>query len=162
MMKIVLIILGVISLISLLFVIISWLFYRKLSCIASFKDTLETIDLPIIQFINGQSTFNFVIDTGASNSILNEEMLADFYYKPLNVEGSVYGIDGNKISTNCVEIELIANEYKMIEVFQVMNVPAFDNISQQHEGMKIAGVLGGAFLKKYGFIIDYKDFNLKK
>ena len=150
------------AIVAIILIVLSYYYTSKFKFIASFKETLRITELPIIKLTNGNSEFNFVVDTGASNSVLNENMLAQFYYKPLSLGGSVYGIDGNKVSTSCVEIELTTGEHRMTEVFQVMNVPAFDNISEQHDGMQIAGVLGGTFLKKYGFIIDYKHFSLKK
>lgn len=112
--------------------------------------------LPIVSFTQNNKTFNFLIDSGADNSVLNSTSLNELDYIDLEGNRPVYGIDGNQVQTSFVGVKLIFQNHPFLEAFQVFEVPGLCNIERDY-GIKVTGVLGGRFLKRYGFLIDFKQ-----
>lgn len=122
----------------------------------SFKDTMDTHKIPIVSFEHDGKIVNFVIDSGASHSIINTSSIGEFRYKLLeNAGGKVYGIDGNTVKTRLASVELTKNGHVFQDIFQVMPVPGLDSIKEK-ENLEVYGILGSQFLKKYQFLINYK------
>lgn len=47
----------------------------------SFKESMDLVELPIITFYNNGKKLNFLLDTGANNSIINKSVIKDLDYK---------------------------------------------------------------------------------
>lgn len=122
----------------------------------SFADTMGRLKLPVVSLTNNNKSFNFLIDTGSSVSIIDTLVVDQLKYTKLESEGTAYGIDGNVFTVEYAQIELSHESTKFEDEFQMMRVDAFDNI-EKVDGMKIAGILGSTFLKKYNFTIDYEN-----
>ena len=122
----------------------------------SFANTMGILSLPIINLTNNNKVFNFIVDTGATISIVDSNVLNNFEYDKMNTIGDAYGIDGNKVPVSYVKMKLGLEGVSFMEAFQVMRMPAFDNIKQT-EGFDIAGILGSTFLDRYNFILDFKE-----
>lgn len=153
-------ILIIISIAFIALIALSGNFAEKLKTILSFEDFFST-GMSIVPLYNNNKKFYFIVDTGSSNCVLNKKMLDKFVYEKLNTSGSVYGIEGNTVETESVKLELSTKNHTMSDDFLVLDIPAFDNMSRQHNNIQIAGILGGTFLSKYGFIVDYKTLSLK-
>ena len=129
---------------------------EKPDYVFSFEDTMGVHKIPIVSFEHEGKVVNFVIDSGASHSIINTSSLQIFDYKPIeNASAKVYGIDGNRIQTTMARVELTKNSHTFMDVFQIMPVPALDRMNEK-EGLEVHGILGSKFLKKYQFLINYK------
>lgn len=124
----------------------------------SFADTMGRLNLPIVSFSNNGQIFNFIIDTGASLSVIDSNVLHKLNYSKLDIKGSAYGIDGNTINTDYVAITLRHEATLYIEQFQVMRLNAFDNL-KGIDGIDVAGILGSAFLKRHGAILNYESLS---
>lgn len=136
--------------------IIVLLYYKRYRFKFPFKDTIGKVGLPVVSFEQNGNSFNFIIDSGADSSVLNTSFLTKLDYTELKGNRFIYGIDGNQVQTSYVGIKLFYQNHKFVEAFQVLDVPGFENIKQAYN-MEIAGILGGTFLKRYGFLIDYKQ-----
>ena len=126
----------------------------------SFANTSGEMKFPIITFSNNNRLFNFLIDTGASYSVIDSAILDEFDYKVIeDAKGTTYGIDGNLVNVSYIlaNLKLGNNEFK--EAFQVMRVPAFDNLKEKNN-IIIVGILGSVFLDRYNFMVDFSDYNL--
>ena len=122
----------------------------------TFENTMGTYKVPIVSFNHNGKTVNFIIDSGSTHSIINSSSLDVFDYAQLeNTQGSVFGIDGNKISTDLVTVIINKNNKDFSDVFQVLPIPGIDKLNKT-EGIEVHGLLGSTFLKKYKFHIDYK------
>jgi len=131
-------------------------FYKKKPQItASFKDSVNLLKVPVITFTNNNQQFYFLIDSGASHSIININSIANFKYQEVNGNSRVYGVDGNKLTATRVVVELRKKDYFFVNEFNVLHVGGLDNIKAKY-GIEIAGLVGGDFLKKYEFLIDFK------
>ena len=62
----------------------------------SFRESLDLTGLPVITFNQGKNKFNFLLDTGATNSVINETQLPNIKHTILEgAQCEVYGIEGN-------------------------------------------------------------------
>lgn len=125
----------------------------------SFADSMGRLDLPVITLTNNGQTFNFLIDTGASISVVDSVALDKLNYTKLNTVGDAYGIDGNVVKVSYVSMDLTNGDIAFTEQFQVMRLDAFDNL-RESDNLDLSGILGGSFLKALGCIIDFEKLAL--
>lgn len=131
------------------------LYCKRRKFIFSFEDTMGKADLPIVSFTQNDKCFKFLIDSGASISVLNSSSLANIECIELGEKQKIYGIDGNNVDVSLVGVKLYSQNHKFVEVFQVCEVPGLDNI-RRDDGVEVAGILGNSFLKRYSFILDFE------
>lgn len=122
----------------------------------SFTDTMNQLDLPIVTLVNNGHAFKFLIDTGATLSIVDSLMLDKLNYTELNTKGSAYGIDGNISEVNYIKMDISHKDTVFTEEFQVIRMKAFDNISDTNN-IQLTGILGNSFLRKYKYKIDFEN-----
>lgn len=122
----------------------------------SFTDNMGRLNLPIVSLTNNGQSFNFLIDTGATFSVIDSNALDKLAYTKVETTGNAYGVDGNIIPVEYARIELNHKKTKFVDEFQIMRVDAFDNIKESDK-IEIVGILGSTFLKRYDFTINYKD-----
>jgi hypothetical protein len=124
-----------------------------------FEESMDTVKLPIISFEHKGKIVNFIIDSGATHSIIEKDYIEDFdYLTATNAKGYVRGINGERVETALARVELVKDGHTFSDVFQVLPVPTLKMQEQKH-GIKIHGLLGSQFLRKYRFLINYKHLN---
>lgn len=127
----------------------------------SFKAGMEKTDFPVITLENNGTLYNFLVDTGASLSVVDEGVLKSITHTPINVTKSqMYGIDGNIITVDFVKINLKYKDNEFVEAFQVTTIPGFDNI-EKDDGVRLSGILGCSFFNRYKSEIDFKNLIIK-
>lgn len=123
----------------------------------SFRETMDLCDLPIVTFINNGNKFNFLLDTGASKSVINTEVLQSMSYKETNNSGKIYGLDGKRYETSYVSVLLNYRGKEYEEEFQVLDMSApFGNLKNDF-GINVHGILSSSFFEKYRYILDYNE-----
>ena len=117
-------------------------------------------NIPVLEGrINGRPAF-FIIDTGASVSILNESESKRFGFRCIDAEGySVHGLDGGQSSmneaVNC-QVELGALKLRGVK-FHTKRLGNVVNVISQNEKIRITGIIGANVIDHYKIIIDYKN-----
>lgn len=123
----------------------------------SFRETMDLVGLPIVTFRNNNKRFNFLLDTGASTSVINKKVLSEMDYKNTNMGGTIFGMEGNQVDAPLVYIELTYKEKQYDDIFQCVDMTAaFDNVKQEY-GVTIHGILSSHFFEKYKYILNFKD-----
>lgn len=136
--------------------LVGYLSRQKPDYVFSFEDTMGTHRVPVVSFEHNGQTVNFIIDSGATHSVINISSVDKFEGELLeNAEGTMYGIDGNIVNTRLANVEITKNGHAFQDVFQILPIPGIDMMSAQN-GIEVHGILGSSFLKKYQFIINYK------
>lgn len=128
----------------------------------SFKEALDFTELPVVTFVGKGRKLNFLIDTGANNSILNESVANCMKLEYTEFDGIDTNTAGGNINLNKVTNLTIKfddkREYN--ENFLITNMDeAFDSIKAE-SGVMIHGILGSNFFTKYKYIIDYDSLAL--
>lgn len=123
----------------------------------SFRESLDLSGLPVITFNQGKKKFNFLFDTGATNSVINSTVLENLKYTTIdNCQCEVYGMEGNVQHVNMVTINF-KRDIEFSDDFQVVDLSsAFDSVKAE-TGVTISGILGNTFFQKYKYVIDYEQ-----
>lgn len=128
----------------------------------SFKEALDLTELPVVTFISKGRKLNFLIDTGANNSILNESVANKMKLKFEEFDDIETNTAGGNINlnkrTNLVIKFDDKREYDECFLIADMN-EAFASIKKE-SGVSIHGILGSNFFAKYKYIIDYDSLAL--
>lgn len=124
----------------------------------SFREGLDLTDIPVVTFNINNKKANFVLDTGASSSVINEECLKDFDYVVSDKDsGKVTGIDGVKRDITYVDIILNYKDIEYPESFMVTDLSDVFNIIKEETGVNLNGIIGTSFMQKYRYILDFKE-----
>ena len=123
----------------------------------SFKEALDLADLPVITLRQGNKKINLLLDTGSTESIVVPSILDTLEHKDINRKGTVFGMEGNKIDTRYVKMDLMYNYITYSENFQVVDMSTAFNSIKQSTGVTIHGILGNSFFEKYGYVIDFQE-----
>ena len=123
----------------------------------SFKESLDLTDLPIVTFTIGDKKCNFLLDTGASESVINESCLKTYPYMTVNGSGTLTGLDGIKRKTNYVRMDLTYKGKDYSEIFTVTDMDKVFNTIKTETGVTLNGILGNSFMQTYRYIIDFKE-----
>lgn len=128
---------------------------RMLADKMSFKETLDLTELPIVTFRNNDKKFNFLLDTGATNSVINKSALADMVSNPTEKKDTIYGSDGNREEVDIVSIGISYKDNTFDEEFYAKDLDAaFGNLKVSH-GVNLHGILGNSFFQRYRYVIDF-------
>lgn len=123
----------------------------------SFRETLDLVDLPIVTFKNNNNKINFLLDTGASNSVINKSAIDKLVYNQVDRVENIYGADGNKSLEGFISMSILYKGKTFEEEFQTADLDkAFDNLKKD-SGVNLSGILGNSFFQKYKYIIDFDE-----
>lgn len=126
----------------------------------SFKEALDLTNLPVVTFFCKGKKLNFVLDSGATHSVINTSVVEDL---ALDVEKFT---DFDGIGINTASGSILLNSYVRMSL-QYDNKRIFDetllvidmteqfNNTKQSTGVTLHGLLGSDFFSKNKFIIDY-------
>lgn len=123
----------------------------------SFKESLDLTDLPIVTFMHNNRKFNFLLDTGASRSILNARESKFCTYKNLEDANKLTGLDGIERTVGNILMEVSYKDNTYSEVFQVADMAVLCDDIKQETGVNVHGILGNAFFQKYKYVLDFNE-----
>ena len=113
------------------------------------------------------TTFNWIVDTGASKSVLDSN-LSDRYQQLDEKTGEIHsaGIGEHSLETSLGKVNSFFIGKLKIETpkMAILDLSHVNTIYSKATNLKIGGLIGGDFLKKYDAKIDYKKkvLELKK
>ena len=125
-----------------------------------FDSSYEDSGLPVVTLTNNNKEFNFLVDTGANQCVLNERHLEEIEHEVLEGTGTMFGMEGNIQQVTYVKVELSKEDTVFKIPFQVINIDnAFGRVEKDY-GITIHGVLGTQFLEKYKSKINFIERTL--
>lgn len=130
--------------------------YKKIS----FKETMDLLNVPIISFVCNGTKLHFLLDTGSSYSHISPEAVAlvNGKVEPISSSISSTGAGGMLSSQSHCVLRLDYNDHLYDSDFIIT-----EQLSQQMDAIKkdfnidIHGVLGGDFLSRYDYVMDFKE-----
>lgn len=133
-------------------------YYKKHKKInISFREAIDLVGLPIITFYNEGKKFNFLLDTGATISVIDSNILNDFSHKKLEKDGTLFGMEGHKIDVSYIKADLVYKDKIYKEEFQVVDMSAPFNEIKAESGVKLSGILGNIFFTNYKYVLDFNS-----
>lgn len=125
--------------------------------IMSFRESMDLANLPVITFLVGERKMNFLLDTGATISVIDVNSISSSEYINTNQASNVYGIEGNIQTVPLVEIELLYKNKGYKDCFQLMDMSGAFSKMKEETGVTIHGIIGSNFFKKYRYIINFSE-----
>jgi len=132
---------------------------KKLKDSLSFKQSMELTDLPIVTFYQNGEKLNFILDTGATDCLIDERVLENkgLKYEDIDRETVTYGIDGIAKRTKRCKMNIEYNNNIFESEFLVKDLSAAFDILRKQDGVKVHGLIGSKFLNRYKYIIDFNE-----
>lgn len=129
--------------------------YKKIS----FKETMDLLNVPIISFLCNGKKLHFLLDSGSSYSHISPEAvtLVNGNVEETETLQTISAGGALNNGSHCV-LKLEYNGELYVSDFIVT-----EQITQQLETIKrdfnieMHGVLGGDFLSRYDYVIDFKE-----
>ena len=121
----------------------------------NFKNNFNKCNLIIIPFNIGKKQYNFLVDTGATKSVINKSFVKDMNVNKSNEK--FCGVDGNYIDSESINLILKSNNKEYSENFNVLNLDRLFKNIKDDTNIDIVGILGCKFLEKNAFIIDFEN-----
>ena len=123
----------------------------------SFQSGFDLTSLPVITLYQGDKKFNFLLDTGSNNSIIDGNILDQIEHTVLNDKTALYGLEGISNVRSMCKIKLYYKNdgYEYTYVIADMKKP-FDNIKAQ-TGVTLHGLLGSKFFNAYKYVLDFDE-----
>jgi hypothetical protein len=123
----------------------------------SIKESLDLVKIPVITFKQGNRDLHFIVDTGADINVIHKGTLDEIQHIVLPTTVSTYTVTGESEPNQVVGIifSYKDNEYK--EGFQVIDMSPVIKGMNQECNITIDGIIGSKFMKKYKYIIDFKE-----
>ena len=126
----------------------------------SFKKVITDVGIPIVTLKNGEKEFNFILDTGSDISHIDSNIM-DSLSDTEEVEGdnhTVITASGSVENNNSwVRVLLNYKRQNFIEDFMPLDLHDSFKVLKEDTGIQLHGILGGTFLRKYRYVLDYDD-----
>lgn len=126
----------------------------------SFRESLDLIELPIITLKNNNIKLNFLLDTGATLSVIDSNFLnstKDLKYVEKKEKGTIYGMEGDIKEVGFINMDIQYKDNTYNEDFQTLDMSgAFGNLKEE-TGVKVVGILSSSFFSKYRYVLDYDE-----
>lgn len=126
----------------------------------SFKEALDLAELPVITFRNNNVKLNFLLDTGATLSIIDNNLLEsnkDIKYIERDIKGTIYGMEGNTQEVGYINMDISYNSNTYNEDFQILDMSEPFNKLKEETGVTVVGILSSSFFAKYKYVLDYNE-----
>lgn len=125
--------------------------------VMSFKAGFDLTDMPIVTLYQGDKKFNFLLDTGSTDSIIDSNILKDIDHKTKNLAASLFGMEGNKVEVQMCEITLYFNDQGYTYDYLINDMSqAFENIKEA-TGVNLHGIIGSKFFNKFKYVLDFAE-----
>jgi len=123
----------------------------------SFRETMALCELPIVTFINNGRKLNFLLDTGASKSVIHSGALEGLNYKSCNRSGDIYGMDGKRQDASFISMSIGYKGREYDEEFQSIDMTAPFNNLKSDFGVNLHGILSSTFFQKYRYVLNFEE-----
>jgi len=115
--------------------------------------------IPVIEGkINGKRAY-FIVDTGASCSLLNEQAAGRYGFKyRARSEEQVVGLNGQAKINMAFNYDVQLGTIRLKQaIFRTRHLTELTTIIRANDHIDVAGIIGADILKRYGMVIDFNS-----
>lgn len=123
--------------------------------IMEFKSSMDLAGLPIITFHQGKNKYNFLIDSGSSNTFINSSVPIE--HSELKGRGQFFGSSGHLEDVEVFDVCLYYRDHKYEYIFRAANLDAAFTELKNTWGVQVHGIIGCDFMNKFKYCIDFKE-----
>lgn len=124
----------------------------------SIKESLELTNIPIITLHNNGKPFNFLLDTGSSESHIRSDVSNLLTGEVYNCDYSYIGSCGGADASETLETVLYHKDmaFKATLIVNSSLNEAFKGV-ENSRGVHIDGLLGSDFFKRHRYVLDFAE-----
>lgn len=117
--------------------------------------------LPIIEAsLNGKPA-HFILDSGATFSVLNlKDKDAFGFDSEEDDENEAVGYGGQAAFEKAKYVEVSIGGVKLTGDFNAQDLSKIVGVIKSNEGVTVNGIIGVNFFTSYGFILDFKNYKV--
>ena len=125
--------------------------------VMSFKAGFDLTDMPVITLYQGNKKFNFLLDTGSTDSIIDSNILKEIDYKVKNAVSNLFGMEGQTKQVKSCEITLYFGNKGYTYNYLINDMSqAFGQIKDS-TGVNLHGIIGSKFFNKFRYVLDFAE-----
>lgn len=125
--------------------------------VMSFKAGFDLTDMPVITLYQGDKKFNFLLDTGSTDSIIDSNILKEIDYKVKNAVSNLFGMEGQTKQVKSCEITLYFGNKGYTYDYLINDMSqAFGQIKDS-TGVNLHGIIGSKFFNKFKYVLDFDE-----
>lgn len=132
------------------------IFGRKKDMI-SFRDAMGLCSLPVITLYQGSNQLHFLLDTGATNSVVDSSILDNVDHEMVNFTTTLYGIEGKPQKVNACSITLYYNDKAYTYGYLIQNLKEAFAQMKKETGVTLHGIIGSNFFNEFKYVLDFKE-----
>lgn len=131
--------------------------YKRKITSMSFKEAMALAELPIVTFKCNDKSVNFILDTGANNSVIHESVAKKLKLKLTGEKAKLTGINSSIDEVNIADIELFYNNKKYKDKVQIVDLGIVLKQIKKTTGVTAHGIIGSKFFVNNKYVLDFKD-----
>lgn len=125
--------------------------------VISFKAGFDLTDMPVITLYQGNKKFNFLLDTGSTDSIIDSNILKEIDYKVKNTVSNLFGMEGQTKQVKSCKITLYFGNKGYTYDYLINDMSqAFGQIKDS-TGVNLHGIIGSKFFNKFRYVLDFAE-----
>lgn len=129
---------------------------RTNDTVMSIKESLDLCDLPVVTMTNNGNKYNFILDTGSSDTHISQSALDTMSKVQSENTLNVYGFNGNEKANHGYNLRLGYKDREFrVEAFLSPALDQTFEFVKKDTGVQLHGIVGNKFLAKYGYILDF-------
>ena len=113
--------------------------------------------LPIIKGKLNNKDAYFIVDCGATFSVLDINAVNTFNFGTMETDDEAVGYGGQANFQKVNGAEINVGGVTFNAEYNAQDLSPIVEVISQNEGLTINGIIGCNIIKRYGFIINYKD-----
>lgn len=124
----------------------------------SIRESMDLCNIPVATFMNNGNKFNFVLDSGSSESHISKSAISNMVAESSGRGVDVQGFNGNEKMNQGMIVDLTYKD--RVFTTELFVSPALDQSFaevKKNLGVQLHGIIGTDFLKEYGYVLDFYD-----
>lgn len=131
--------------------------YKRRVTSMSFKEAMALAELPVVTFTCKGKPVNFILDTGANNSVIHESIAKKLKLEPNGKKAKITGMNSSLDNVDIADIELVHNNRKYKDNVQIVDLGAVLKQIKRTTGVTAHGIIGSGFFANNKYVLDFKD-----
>ena len=137
--------------------LLSSLFRERQIVPISFKQGFQLTELPIVSLYHEGKPFNFLLDTGSNDSIIDSNILNKMKHEMTDQQSNLYGMEGNCQVVKKCNIVLSYDGVDFPYEYLICDMKeAFGKIKAE-SGVTLHGIIGSKFFNTYKYVLDFES-----
>lgn len=127
--------------------------YEKMS----FSDSFKLTGQPIVIFNQGKKTFNFLLDSGSTDCIIDSNVLDKIEHEKINAVTTLSGMDGIDHEVPYCKITLYFNDRGYEYAYLINDMGKIFKSIKEATGVTLHGILGTKFFNEFKYVLDFDE-----